>query len=131
MIDVSRRSVIDVPKKQKNVHKVIAIISKLTVLSSIAFMIFFIRFTYRSVLGHFDENKLSEIVWMISYLGRDCVLLCVVSAMYFAFNWNEKQYSRICKSCDGCAKALCVWSMDREKEMAINLFAASAHSPSP
>ena len=97
-------------------YTLIDVITKLTALSFVSFALFFCRFTYRQIIGMYDEDIMPEIVWMISYLWRDVMLLSVALSMYLGFKFNEKQYRKCCFILDECCRDLCINSMDREKD---------------
>eukprot|EP01084_Bolivina_argentea_P066790 121773_1 len=99
-----------------NNNFLIVIITRQSVLSTICLIPFIIRFTFRKILGFYDEDILPEFLWMISYIGRDIVLLLTSLYIYLSMKFNVKQYQLFCKSCDKCCYTLCTFFVTSQNE---------------
>merc|ERR1712130_210960 len=84
---------INTPDAAQNMDSksLLELIIKQSMLSLISLGTFFVFSAYIQILGYFDEHILSEYMWMISYFGRDFVLLSFACFIYLSFKSNENR----------------------------------------
>mmetsp|Transcript_86943 Transcript_86943/g.106628 ORF Transcript_86943/g.106628 Transcript_86943/m.106628 type:complete len:414 (-) Transcript_86943:128-1369(-) len=94
-------------ENQLRQKKLLKSMTKCAVLIGIQLIFYSFRYLYRIAIVKPDINNRNQLLYIISYAGRDIMCVAIVIALYYGCSFIKNEYDSTCKCCDRCCGRIC------------------------